>query len=185
MTAMNTNQEDFNRSEEIQEIIARKPHFLDNWGLFSFMLLLMIIFVASSFIHYPVVIQSNATLTAENAPKEIVARTDGKLVRLFVHNDSKILQGETIGWLESTGNHQEIISLDASLDSSIALLQLGKTERVFIFYANKFNDLGELQSSYQQFYAAYQQFSDYLVNGYYYKRKKNLLWDLSFLKKMH
>lgn len=42
-----------------------------------------------------------------------------------------------------------------------------------------------MQSSYQQFITGWQQFNDYLVNGYFYKRKDALYKDLKYLRLLH
>src|ERR1700761_6451003 len=101
------------RSESVQEILSRRPGFAEKWSLFVFLFIFAALIATTYFIRYPDVIQANATLTAVNAPKEIVIRQDGKLVRLFVANDGIIRQGEMIGWIESTANHNTIIQLSS------------------------------------------------------------------------
>jgi HlyD family secretion protein len=173
------------RSDTVQEIISRQPGFIERWSLLLFLLILLLLFAGTWFIRYPDIIQSNATLTAANAPKEIVIRQDGKLIKLFFSNDSVVLQGESIGWIESTANHKEIISLSKLLDSSIIFLSTNKTEKVSGLFKTRFQSLGELQPYYQTFITTFQQFNDYLVNGYYYKKKRVLFEDELYLKKMH
>jgi len=173
------------RSEAVQEIISRKPGFLERWAMMLFLLLLLAIFAGSWFIKYPDIVQARALLTASNSPREIISRADGRLVKLLAHNDDTVVQNAVIAWIESTGSHGEMIVLNSLLDSSISLLQNNKIEEVSVFFNRPFRDLGELQTNYQQFITAWQQFNDYLVNGYYYKRKKLLQEDLAFLKKMH
>ena len=173
------------RSDTVQEIISRKPGFAERWALLLFLFILLLVFSGTWFIKYPDVIQVNASLTASNAPKEIVIRQDGKLIKLFVANDDIVTQGQTIAWIESTANHKEVVELSALLDKGIDDLSANETEKVSNLFKNGFQHLGELQSSYQQFITAWQQFNDYLVNGYYYKRKKILFDDYSFLQKMH
>ncbi|HEX9511694.1 MAG TPA: HlyD family efflux transporter periplasmic adaptor subunit [Puia sp.] len=173
------------RADAVQEIISRQPSFIERWALLLFLLVLLLLFAGTWFIKYPDMIQANATLTAANAPKEILVRQDGKLTTLFVANDSDVKQGGTIGWIESTASHKEVLLLYSLLDSGERLLSRNETERVSALFRNEFLNLGELQASYQQFISSLQQFNDYLVNGYYYKRKRVLFEDLAYLQKMH
>ncbi len=173
------------RSDTVQEIISRKSGFAERWALLLFLIIIIVVFASTWFIKYPDVIQVNAGLTASNAPKEIVIRQDGKLVKLFVTNDDIVIQGQTLAWIESTANHKEVVELSTLLDKGIDYLSKNETEKVSNLFKSNFQHLGELQSSYQQFVTAWQQFNDYLVNGYYYKRKKILFDDYAFLQKMH
>jgi HlyD family secretion protein len=173
------------RSEAVSEIISRRPDFFERWALLIFLFILLTLFSGTWFIKYPDVIQANATLSAFDAPKEIMVREDGKLIRLFVGNDDIVIKNQTIAWIESTASHQEVINLASMLTVGIQYITNDNSEKVSFLFKNNFQNLGELQLQYQQFIIAWQQFNDYLVNGYYYKKKKILLTDKEFLKKMH
>jgi hypothetical protein len=103
---------------------------------------------------YPDIIKTNATLPAANAPKEILARIDGKIVKLFVKNDEDVSRDATIAWLESTASHKEVIALNHLLDSGISLLEKNKIREVSDLFLIPFENLGELQASYRQFVVA-------------------------------
>ena len=96
------------------------------------------LFAGTWFIKYPDIIQVNASLTAFDAPKEIVVRQDGKLVQLFVANDDTVTKGQTIAWIESTADHKEIVALSAMLDKGIQYLSINETEKVSGFFKNGF-----------------------------------------------
>lgn len=173
------------RSESVNEILSRKPTFLQQWALLIFLFVFLFFIGGTWFVSYPDIVQASANLAAVDAPKEIVVRQDGKIVKLFLKNDDNVFQGQTIAWIESTANHKEIISLDTLLKKGYHLLTLNKAEEVSALFKNDYQQLGELQYSYQQFITGLEQFNDYLVNGYYYKRKRILFEDLAYLKKMH
>ena len=103
------------RSDAISEIISRRPRFTERWALFIFMIILLLLSAGTWFIKYPDVIQANATLTAANAPKEIITRQEGKLDQLFVNNDDNVVQGQTIAWIESSASHKCITSKESVL----------------------------------------------------------------------
>jgi len=168
-------------SELAQEIISGKSGFTERGALYIFVGILLLLFTSSWFIKYPDIIEAKAILTARNAPKEIIPRQDGRLVRLFVYNNEAVRKDEIIGWLESTANHQEVIELSNQIDSSIVLLNLNQINRVSELINKRYNNLGEIQSGYQQFITAWQQFNDYMVNGFYTKKKLLLEDDIRAL----
>jgi HlyD family secretion protein len=173
------------RSEKINQIISKKPGFIERWSLMFFLLIILLCFIGAWFIRYPDVLDENAVLTAANSPKEIMARTDGKLVKLFVGNDDTVAAGQVLAWMESTASHNEVMKLSAMLDKGLEYMSRNETEKVRDVFYTELKNLGELQASYQQFITAWQQFNDYLINGYYYRKKKSLYADVDYLKKMH
>jgi hypothetical protein len=90
-----------------------------------------------------------------------------------------------IGWIESTANTEEILRLSAQLDSSLLFLTQGKSENVSNLFKNDYQNLGELQQSYQVFTAGLQQYNDYLINGFYVRKKEMLLKDMNTLQQMN
>jgi multidrug efflux pump subunit AcrA (membrane-fusion protein) len=173
------------RSEQVQDILSHRPGFLERWSFLTFVAILTIIVAAGWFIRYPDVIEANAYLTADNAPKEIVIRQDGRLIKLFAKNDERLRKGQAIGWIESTGDHKEVITLSEMLSNASALLARNDLAKASAILNRGYNNLGELQTFYQQFITALQQFNDFLITGYYFKRKQMLKSDLGYLKKMH
>ncbi len=161
----------FPRSEMAQEIISRNPDFWERWALGLFLGVLLLLVAGTWFIQYPDIIPANAKLIANNAPKEIVTRQEGKLIKLFVHNDDSIEQGSPIAWIESTTSHEEALKLSALVDQCVVLLSHNDHDKIATVLKKEFYELGELQSPYQQFITALQQFNDYFVNGYYFKKK--------------
>ena len=172
------------RSDLALEIISRKPDFLERWALLIFLGILLLLLASTWFIEYPDMIEANAVLTANHAPKEIVTRQEGRLVRLFKQNDATVLQNDIIGWIESTASHEEVIALAKQLDSSMILLATGRTDKVAGLFYQHFTHLGELQATYQQFIASYQQFCDYFVNGFYNRKKEMLQQDIFSLNQL-
>jgi len=173
------------RSEAAQDVLSQRPGFLERWSFLTFACILILLAAGTWFVRYPDVIQANAYLTADNAPKDIVIRQDGRLVRLFVRNDQLLSKGQPVGWIESTADHKEVLVLSNVLSTASGLLARNHLESVSTLLVMDYRDLGELQGFYQVFITALQQFNDYLATGYYYKRKQMLESNLDYLKKMH
>ncbi len=177
-----TSPEDF-RSREVEDIISERSDFWGRWALPIFLFILLLMVAGTWFIRYPDTVKATATLNAANGPRALVSRKEGKLIHLFKHNGDTVKTGTAIGWIESTGSHRQILLLTRNLDSALQLLNRNSPEKIQSLFRSRFNDLGELQPSYQEFSIALQQFTDYLTTGYYLKKKHNLLADIAFLKK--
>lgn len=93
-------------------------------------------------------------------------------------------QGEIIGWLESNASTQEVIDLSKKLESSTELLGQSNPSVISTMFNQRFKNLGELQVPYQTFVTAWQEYNDYLVNGFYYRRKTMLNSDIASLQNM-
>ncbi len=149
------------RSEMAQEIISRQPGFLEKWALLIFFGILLLIFGGTWFVHYPDVITARAILTAENNPKEIIVKQEGRLVKLFVKNNQKIKKSNIIGLIESEANYNQVIELSRQLEHCILILNTNKLEEIFYLFNKPITELGELQQSYQQFLTSKDILKDY------------------------
>ena len=170
------------RSELAQEIISRKPGFMEKWALLLILCVLVILLSLTWFIKYPDIIEANATITATNAPKDIVIRQAGRLVKLFIHNNENVKKNEIFGWIESTADHREVLDLSQRIYNAIWLLNKRKPESVVKLFNNRYNNLGEIQQEYQTFITALQSFNDYMANGFYSRKRRMLEWDTQLLE---
>ncbi|MEO7049316.1 MAG: HlyD family efflux transporter periplasmic adaptor subunit [Ferruginibacter sp.] len=174
-----------NRSDAAQEIISRQPGFVEKWALMVFFFILLILMAGTWFIRYPDIIETRGNLTSDNAPKEIMALQSGRIINLFVKNGSSVTKGNMIAWIESSANTNEVLNLSQKLNSCIALLQLEKSEDVSKLFKNQYQNLGEIQTTYQTFITALQHYNDYLVNGFYVRKKAMLVNDMGALHNMN
>lgn len=172
------------RSEEVQEIIGRPPHWLVRWGIASFFIVITLIFLSASTIQYPETLNAPLQLTAINAPKTVEAKVSGKLVRLFKDDNVLVKEGEVLGWLESTADHASVMELSSALDSPDLWIQNNNIERTRSLETLNFKNLGSLQSSFQSFDQVYREFLDYLPGAYYYDQKKILAQELDYIRQL-
>ena len=173
------------RSASVQEIISNKPGFIIRYGNILFLQILIILTAACWFIKYPDIVSANAKLTSINAPKEIVTKTSGKLVKMFAKENEQANTGDMLGYMESTASHEEVIMLSKNLDTAAILFNTNNFSDALSFLQKNYSNLGELQVNYQLFITALQNFKNYLANGFYLRKKSMLANDLSFLQKMH
>jgi len=162
------------RSEVVQEIISRRPDFMEKWALLFFLFIVLLVFIGSWFIKYPETIDTLASITTQNAPKEIISKQNGRLAKLFVHNNEQVSSGQVIGCLESIANPTEINNLYKQIDSSISLFNLSRYKEASQIFQRRCSNLGEVQQDYQRFLVDLEQFNDYVVNGFYLKKKSQI-----------
>ena len=175
----------FQRSEMVQEIVSNKPGFLIRYGTIFFLVTIISLIIACWFIQYPDIVRANAKLASINAPKQIVTKISGKLVKLFAKENDTANIGDILGYVESTASHEELIRLSKNIDTAAVLFNRNNLSEALLFLQNNYDNLGELQLNYQLFYATLQNFKNYLGNGFYLRKRVMLFNDLTFLQKMH
>ncbi len=173
------------RSNEVTELISKKPSFIVRWGITLLFAMALVLLVITWFIRYPDIVPARAMLNSINAPKEIITKTPGKLIKLFAKEGQLVRKDELIGFIESTANHTEVIKLSEMLDTISTKIETQRTNEVPDFLARNYNNLGELQAGYQTFSQSLQQFTNYLNNGFYLRKKIMLLKDMNYLQRLH
>ena len=162
------------RSEEVQELLARPPKALLRWGITVVFGVLMLVFAGAWAVHYPDLVRASFKLTSANAPKVVLARTEGKIVRLFVRDGQPVRAGATLAYLESTARHEEVLRLSQQLTKAWAVASRGNLEGLSRIKLSGYNQLGELQNAYQTFEQTHIQLRAYLANGFYSQKKAML-----------
>lgn len=162
------------RSEEVQEIIGKPPHWLVRGGISMFFGVLALIFIAASFIQYPEIIKTQLTLAAINAPKTLESKTSGKIVRLFKENKTPVIEGEILGWMESTADHYSVLTLRSETDSLYMWLEENDYSKLESSQISTFQNLGELQTNLQLFNQVYSEYLLFFPGGYHSQRRSIL-----------
>ncbi|NBB76290.1 MAG: biotin/lipoyl-binding protein, partial [Bacteroidetes bacterium] len=170
------------RSEEVQEIIGRPPHWLIRWGITAFFGVLALVLLSATVIKYPEVIEAPLRLTAVNAPKSLESRISGKLVRITVESNKYVKEGEVLAWLESTANHSEVLHLSETVMQMKDQLLTGNHQRLSNVDIEQFTNLGEVQNAFQGFEQAYREFVSFLPGGFFPRQRQTLLKELAYTK---
>lgn len=139
------------RSEGVQDILTRPPHWMIRWGNSIIMLILVCILCLSYFIKYPELVQAPIIVTSKNPPEKIEARISSKIEKIFIRNNQKVKRGDIMMVLQSTANYEDVLTLRRIIDST-------SQKNISSFPIQKINlfKLGELQSEYNTFAKAFQ-----------------------------
>lgn len=135
------------RSEEVQEILGSPPGWLVRWGTTVVLLGFAILISVAWFVRYPDVVEADVEITTATPPADVVARSDGRIARLFVTDTSRVTQNQVLAVLQSTANYQDVFLLD----SCIATWRLLKLEDFRTVSIPDSLSLGELQADFANF----------------------------------
>lgn len=133
------------RSEEVQEILTRMPHWMIRWGNLVIFLLFVIVFFFSWYIKYPDVITSQIVITTNNPPQKLVSRISGKIEVILIKNKEYVRANIPLAVIENTANYKDVFRL------SRALSQKENSFKNFPFSAFENAQLGDIENYFALF----------------------------------
>lgn len=137
------------RSEEVMDILGSVPHWSIRSGSGYLLGLILITIIVSWFIKYPDVITAPVLITTETPPLSVVSPEQG-YIKLMVKDNEPVKKGQLLGYLNSTSDVNEVLSLKHQLDS-LQSISLEKTVIFGEYVPASFKNLGELQDAYNNF----------------------------------
>jgi multidrug resistance efflux pump len=168
-------------SNEVQEIVSYRPQWIIRKGNIIFLLILILFLVLTWFVKYPDIIKGSMKLTAINAPKLLVAKSEGKLENLLVSNEQNVITNQPLAFLQSTADYRQVMALQNWIYGVEPFIIKDSLEILVSNFLPVFDQLGEIQSDYQNFQNILKETLQILHNGYYQQRKRALLKDLQYL----
>ncbi len=144
-----TNPDDIrlNTHDEVDQILARPPGWLLQWGISIVFLAVLIFGVLAWLIKYPDEIAARVYILSESPPIRVMARANGKLANLFIENDDRVSKDELIGVIESPANFEDVLLLSEELEN----LSQRPTGQWVVFQPESLLQLGVIQPSYAAF----------------------------------
>ncbi|EPE9899580.1 putative HlyD-family transporter [Flavobacterium psychrophilum] len=134
------------RSEEVQEILTRVPHWTIRWGSVVVLLILLSLFFVSWLVKYPDVITTQIVITTNVPPEKLVAKVPGKIEAILVIDKATILKNTPLAVIENSSNFKDVFLLKSIVDT----IDIDKNK--FPFDKLKSAQLGEIES----FFAVFQ-----------------------------
>jgi multidrug resistance efflux pump len=156
------------RSEEVQEILGHIPHWIIRSGIGVIFVVLLLLFIGSMFFKYPDIISSSISVTTENPPASLVAKTSGKIDLLFVEDKQRVKKGEILAIIENTANHKDVLELKSKLDSMKGFFLLYDTSQFQNF--NPSYELGNIQTGYSSFLRLYYEYQNFIDLNYHQQK---------------
>jgi len=177
------NSQQVRHTDDMQDIITTVPSWILRWGITLFFFILMLIIGLSALIRYPDVVDATLKISSPNSPKPIVAKIQGKLVKLLVKQNDNVVAGQPLAYIESTADHVQVINLLAKLRELQKTIRPDNPAIIHFLDHTDEAQLGELQGSYQTFYQEYLSYKSSVENGFYVRKRAYLDKDLADLNK--
>jgi HlyD family secretion protein len=168
-------------SDDVQELIRHRPHWIVRKGTTILFLIILGLLAVGWFIQYPDVLKGSMKLAAINAPKLTIAQKEGKLQKLLVVNNQEVTAGQPMAFLESTASHEQVLLLQKWITAIEQPVLQGDLDIIKRLSLPFLNELGEIQTAYQEFQNSLKETAQLLGNGYYQQKKKVLQQDMDYL----
>jgi len=143
------------RSEAVQDILTKVPHWMILWGNTIVLTLLILFFVFTWFIKYPDVISTEAVITSTMPPQKEYASISGKIDTILVGDNQQIKTGEILAMIENTAKLKDVLKLKASIDT----INIQNNDFNFPIDELPMLSLGEISSTYAIFEKDYINYS--------------------------
>ena len=134
------------RSEEVQEILTRVPHWMIRWGSIVVLLILLSLFFVSWLVKYPDIITTQIVITTNIPPEKLVAKVSGKIEAILVNDRSLVSSNVPLAVIENSANYEAVFLLKSIVDT------INIDKNIFPFEKLNSAQLGEIES----FYAVFQ-----------------------------
>ena len=137
------------RSEEVQEILTRVPHWLIRWGNIVVLSIVLLMLGVSWMIKYPDMISTQISITTQVPPQKILAKTSGRIEAILVKDKENVAKETPLAVIENTANYNDVFLLKSCVDHFI----IDKNE--FPFDKTNALQLGDIESYFAVFQKEY------------------------------
>ncbi len=140
------------RSEEVQDILTKVPHWMIRWGTVLIFAIIIMLFFVSWFVKYPDVVKTEIVITTNIPPEKIVSKSSGRIEAILVKNKTLVEKNSTLAIIENTANYKDVFLLKGIVDK----YDVNNAKKEFPFELLKNTQLGEIESAYAAFQKDYQ-----------------------------
>lgn len=140
------------RSEEVQDILTKVPHWMIRWGTVLIFGIIVMLFFVSWFVKYPDVVKTEIVITTNIPPEKIVSKSSGRIEAILVKDKTPVAKNSTLAIIENTANYRDVFLLKSIVDH----YNINSTAKAFPFASLKNTQLGEIESAYAVFQKDYQ-----------------------------
>lgn len=156
------------RSEEVQEVMNHVPAWILRWGITVLFCIVIILLIGSYLFKYPDVVEAEITVSTQNPPAYVVARTSGRLNELRAGNGAEVKKDAVLGIIENSASAEDLFLLKERMRQwESRNFVLGEGEKLF---DGQYLKLGEVQSAYASFVSVLKDYISFVKQDYYRKK---------------
>lgn len=156
------------RSEEVQEVMNHISPWVVRWGITVLFTILLVLLLGCWIFKYPDVLQADVTLTTEEPPAFILARSTGKIDTLYVNNGGLVHADERLGVIKNSSTTEDVLWLSERMKEWETIDY--EPEKGAEYFIGVRLQLGELQSAYALFLTALLDYTRFMEQNYYIKK---------------
>jgi len=136
-------------SENVQEILGSPPKWLLAWGMTILLCVIALLLIGSWVFKYPDIIISGITVTNENIPANLVAKSSGKITGLYASDNELVKKGQIVAVIENSAVTDDVIKLKECLNIYDSAKWLDQSAYSKIDFTS--SSFGVIESSFSQF----------------------------------
>ena len=137
------------RSEEVQDILTKIPHWIIRWGSLVVLVILLLLFLVSWMVKYPDIITTEITITTQIPPEKLVAKTSGKIQAILIDDKTIVNESTPLAVIENAANYKDVFLLKAITDT------ISLSNSKFPFEKLQAAQFGEIENSFAMFQKEY------------------------------
>jgi len=160
------------KSEEVKEILGHIPHWIIRWGTILVFAVIVLILLGSWWFKYPDMVNATILVTTVNPPSNAVARTNGKIMQLFIKDNEVVKTGQILALIENPGNLEDIQHLKSELEIFRTTIENQSELSAPMFSVNLV--LGDIQQTYAAFLKQYNDYSQFVKLDYHNQKITSL-----------
>ncbi|MBK7639649.1 MAG: HlyD family efflux transporter periplasmic adaptor subunit [Bacteroidetes bacterium] len=162
---------------EFDEIFSKEPSKMATSGIYIISLFLILLIILSFVIKYPEIVPGECVVTSKTPYVKVVSKSSGEIIILNKKENEFVKKGELIAQIKSTTSAAQINELHLLVDK----IDKDVSNHHFVKLSNNYPSFGEMQDFFNQIYASYNAYCDYLATNNNGNVKNNISQQLTNL----
>ena len=151
------------------------------WGISIIFVVVAGLVVGSYFFKYPDIIVASITVTSENLPAGLMAKSSGRIDTIFVSEKQLVKKGDFIALIENPARFEDVMNLKdlvTSYELQVTSDELHVTNYELLtpltshLLPHTSYQLGEIQPTYQTFIKSLEDYQYFIKSDYHHKKIK-------------
>ncbi|MBN1186420.1 MAG: HlyD family efflux transporter periplasmic adaptor subunit [Bacteroidales bacterium] len=140
------------------------PGWILRWGLTVLFGIVVLLVLGAYLIKYPETVSAPILITTTKAPAAMICKASGKIDRLHVKEGQQVTKGYLIAVIENTANYEHYCLLKKEMEG----IDLEMNWQEIVLERENIGNLslGNMQPLYEQFRKTWNDFRNYLLQGY-------------------
>lgn len=156
------------RSEEVQEVMSEIPPWILRHGITTLFTIMVALLIGSWFFKYPDSVKAEITVTSLDPPASIIARSTGKIDKIFVINNEVVEYQTPLAVIQNPAKTEDMLELKRIMQ--VWNIEGYSDENVKKFFNKQSLSLGDIQTAYALFLNSLNDYQNYKTLNYYPKK---------------